>query len=120
MNTYQRQERARIRRKKQVAKQKCILGMMTLLIIVIGSIIFGSMFSSAKEQTDDTIQYKYYKSIVIESGESLWSIAQEYCTDDYKDTQAYVNELKELNALSSETIHEGQHLLVAYYDTEYR
>ena len=120
MNTYQRQERARIRRKKQVAKQKCILGMMTLLIIVIGSIIFGSMFSSAKEQTDDTIQYKYYKSIVIESGESLWSIAQEYRTDAYEDTQDYIDELKELNGLTSERIHEGQHLVVAYYDTEIR
>ena len=28
--------------------------------------------------------------------------------------------MKELNALKSEQIHEGQHLMVVYYDTELR
>ena len=120
MTIQERQERARIRRKKQVAKQKMVLLLATVLIITIGSIVFGCIFSSAKEQEDNVIQYKYYKSITIQSGDSLWSIAEKYCTDDYESTQAYVDELKQLNALNSETIHAGQHLLVAYFDTEYR
>lgn len=120
MTTYERREKARLKRRKQVAKQKMILLLAVTLIITVGSIVFGTIFSSAKDPAADMPRYKYYKSIRIEQGDSLWSIAEEYCSDDYDDTRAYVNELKRLNALTSETIHEGQHLVIAYYDTELR
>ena len=121
MTDQQRRERARMKRKRQVAKRKMILLLATIMFITIGSIVFGSIFTSAQSNNEISAkQYKYYKSIVIEQGDSLWSIAEEYRTDAYDDTQEYVDELKQLNALTSETIHAGQHLLVAYYDTNLR
>lgn len=119
MNIYERQELRRRKRQRQVAKQKVTLLVISVMIVIIGSIVFGSLFTSAKENTQQQVQYKYYKSIEIEAGESLWSIAQVY-TPDNKDVNVYVDELMELNNLSSEQIHAGQHLLVPYYDTEYR
>lgn len=119
MTTLDRKERLRRRRQKQVAKQKMVLLLLTVLIITIGSIVFGSIFSSAKGRDKGT-QYKYFKSITIEQGDSLWSIAQEYCTDEYESVHEYMSELKQVNDLNSETIHAGQHLLVAYFDTELR
>lgn len=118
MTVQERKERVRIKRKKQVAKRKMILLLAAVLIITIGSIVFGSIFTVAKDPKADVPQYKYYKSIIIESGDSLWSIAEEYRTDAYSNNQEYIDELKQLNGLTSETIHAGQHLLVAYYDTE--
>ena len=89
-------------------------------MIVIGCVVFGSIFSSAQASAEESgIEYKYYKSIVIEDGDTLWSIAKEYCTDYSVDTQDYIDEVKELNNLSSNEIHQGQHLLIAYYDTQY-
>lgn len=120
MTVQERKARANKKRKRQVAKRNMFILLTTVLVITIGSIVFGSIFSSAKNDDSDVAQYKYYKSITIEKGDSLWSIANEYITDDYEDTKEYVKELKELNNLTSDTIHEGQHLLVAYYDTEYR
>lgn len=121
MTVEERRERARIKRKRQVAKRKMILLLAAVMIITIGSVVFGSIFTSAQSNDEASAkQYKYYKSIVIEHGDSLWSIAEEYCTDAYGDTQEYVDELKQLNSLTSETIHTGQHLLVAYYDTSFR
>ena len=120
MTVQERREKARRKRQRQVAKRKMILLLGAVLIITIGSIVFGSIFSAAKEDKAPEVQYKYYKSIVIEKGDSLWSIASDYCTDAYEDTNAYIDELKQLNGLQSETIHEGQHLVVAYFDTEYR
>ena len=38
----------------------------------------------------------------------------------YKSNKEYIDEVKQINGLSSETIHEGQHLLIVYYDTEIR
>ena len=119
MDTREKQMRAKIKRRKQVAKQKMMLLLVTVFIITVGSIVFGSIFSSANNPERNFTQHKYYKSIVIEDGDSLWSIAEDYC-HQYDDTRAYVDELKELNALSSETIHEGQRLLVICYDTEIR
>lgn len=118
MTIQERQERARIKRRKQLAKRKMFFLLVAVFVITVGSIVFGSIFSSAKDSAADIPQYKYYKSITIEQGDSLWSIAEEYCTDDYEDTREYVDELIQLNSLTSETIHTGQHLLVAYYDTE--
>ena len=119
MTVQERKQRAELKRRKQVAKQKMVLLLATVFVITIGSVIFGSIFSSAKNSDDDIQRYKYYKSVVIEQGDSLWSIEQEYKAKDVT-TKEYVEELKELNALKSESIHEGQHLLVAYYDTELR
>ena len=91
------------------------------LIITVGSIVYGTIFSSAKDPATDIPQYKYYKSIVIEQGDSLWSIANEYCEDQhYKNTKEYVEELKEINNLNSEKIHYGQRIVVAYYDCEFK
>lgn len=120
MTVQERKERARIKKRRQIVKCRMILLLAALFVITVGSIVFGSIFSTAKNPATDIPQYKYYKSITIEQGDSLWSIAQEYRTNAYEDTQEYIDELIQLNGLTSKTIHEGQHLVVAYYDTEIR
>ena len=113
--------RKKQRRARIVAKRRMILLLATVLLITIGSVIFGSIFSSAQANADESgIKYKYYKSIVIEDGDTLWSIAKDYQTDMYETTQEYIDELRELNNLNSNHIQEGQHLLIAYYDTQFR
>ena len=120
MTVQERKERSEMKKRRQLAKRRMVILLATLFVVTVGSIVCGSIFSSAKDPATDIPQHKYYKSITIEEGESLWSIAQEYRTDAYKDTCEYIHELKELNGLTSETIHEGQHLIVAYYDTQVR
>jgi len=122
MNRQESRNRAKQRRAKVVARRKMILLLTTVLLITIGSIVFGSIFSSAQSSAEESgIQYKYYKSIEIKKGDSLWSIANEYCEDEYYDnTKDYVKELKEINNLKSEKIHYGQRLIVAYYDSEFK
>ena len=110
MTVQERRERNLKRRRRQAAKRNMIILLATVLMITIGSVIFGSTFSSAKNDEEFEV---YYKSIQIENGDSLWNIAKEYKTDTVS-TAEYVKELKELNNLTSDTIHEGQHLVVAY------
>ena len=119
MTVQERTRKSRIKRRRQVAKQKIALIIATMFVVTIGSIGFGSFFSSAKVSKSDVPEYKYYTSIIIEEGDSLWSIANEY-NHNTVDIHDYVKELKELNGLTSETIHAGQHLLIAYYDTTVR
>ena len=118
MTVQEREEKVTMIKKRQIAKRRMILLLAALFVITVGSIVCGSIFSSAKDPATDIPQYKYYKSITIEQGDSLWSIAQEYRSDAYEDVQEYIDELVQLNGLTSMTIHEGQHLVVAYYKAE--
>ena len=89
---------------------------MVLLICV----LYGSFFVSAHEDTDDTdVVYKYYKSIEIQPGDTLWDIAESTMTSEYDSVQEYVQVLKEMNNLDSDDIQAGQYLMIAYNDTEF-
>ena len=121
MNRQESKNRVKQRRAKVVAKRRMMFLLTTVLLITIGSVVFGSIFSSAQTNAEESgVQYKYYKSIQIEKGDSLWSIAKEYRTDAYESTQEYIEELMELNNLTSDEIHHGQYLIVAYYDSEFK
>lgn len=115
MNRDDKREKLRIRRRKQVARQKKVLLITMASVILTVSVICGTILSLAKNPQTDVIQHKYYKSITIQQGDSLWSIAREYARDDAHD---YIKEIKQLNGLHSETIHAGQHLIITYYDAE--
>ncbi len=119
MSTQEIKYRAKKRRAKAIAKRRMVLLLMTVLLITVGTMVFGTCFSLAKDSKTESA-YKYYTSITIQEGDSLWSIAEQYKTEHYESTKAYVDELIILNDLTSETIHAGQHLMVAYFDTQYK
>ena len=102
------------RRIREVARKKTMLLLMVSFMLVLGSLGIRSLFASAYA-TEQNTEHKYYKSIVIEEGDSLWSIATEY-TNHHSSTKEFVNEMIQLNQLKSKTIHKGQHLIVPYYD----
>lgn len=110
MTVQERREKNLKRRRRQAAKRNMIILLATVMLITIGSIVFGSTFSSAKNDEEFEV---YYKSVEIEQGDSLWNIAKEYKAEDQSIVE-YIEELRELNNLTSDTIHEGQHLVVAY------
>ena len=58
---------------------------------------------------------KYYTSICLEEGDTLWSIAVRYNVHSDKSTEEYVRELRRMNGLSDDTIHAGHYLTVSYY-----
>ncbi|MCM1498633.1 MAG: LysM peptidoglycan-binding domain-containing protein [Clostridium sp.] len=65
---------------------------------------------------DDAIEYdKSFITIEISEGDTLTSLAQEYAvsSNDYSD---YIEEVKSINNLKSDTIHSGCYLLVPVYE----
>ena len=49
-----------------------------------------------------------------------WRIAAEYADEDHYDSyQNYIDEVLQMNGLSSESITVGQHLVVPYYSAEF-
>lgn len=55
------------------------------------------------------------KSIMIQEGDTLWEIAKENYSEEFKDLNSYIQSIKECNNISSDTIHTGMYLIVPYY-----
>lgn len=109
------------KRRRQVYLKKMTMAFAAMMIIAGLSISLGMGFVDAHANTlEEPVFHKYYKSIEITSGDTLWQIAEEYMNDDYDSIYDYIHELKEINNLASNDIHAGQYLTVAYYDTEFR
>ncbi len=54
-------------------------------------------------------------SVKIGEGDTLWDIAEEYYTEDYRDINSYIEEIKQTNSLRSDVIHEGNYLVIPHY-----
>lgn len=110
-------------RKKTVASKirkkfiRFIIGSLSVLSICVS---FGAFFVSAHGKSEDNQPlYKYYRSIEIQSGDTLWEIAEKTLTADYDSVPEYVQALKDMNNLDSDYIQAGQNLIIAYNDTVY-
>lgn len=90
------------------------------VVITVFMIVFSSIFilSDAKTVKASNQNKKYFTSIQVEDGDTLWSIAEEYMTDEYASTASYIAEVKKMNNISSDQITSGCYLLVPYYAEE--
>ena len=104
------------RRQREAAQKRIVVLFCSVIaVITICSIMFGSI--SAQAAPAETT-YKYYTSIKVESGDTLWAIANEYITDEYASMNEYMDEVCSINHISEDEIHAGQYLVVPYYSAE--
>lgn len=90
--------------------------MMTVgVICLFAFLLLGRTVFTAMAGEEPSAPVRYYKSIQIEAGDSLWGIAQEYCGGGDMSAGEYVRQLKEMNQLEQDTIHAGQYLTVVYF-----
>lgn len=105
-------------RREVVRNQK--LALISILFVAITLIIVFCISGSIKAQAASAEPtYKYYTSIEIHSGDTLWSIADDYITDDYEDMNAYITEICSINHISEDEIHSGQYITIPYYSHEF-
>lgn len=101
------------RRKNRTFFTMILVTMVFTICLSLSSVVFAG--ENKKEQT-----YKYYTSVQIESGDTLWSIANEYCAGADMEVSDYIKEIKQLNHLTSDNITSGQYLTIVYFSTEYK
>ena len=106
--------------KKNSSKRISSLTKFFITLMVIAAAVCIILFSNKSvinaDESGNAVQLtKYYKTITIEAGDTLWGIAEEYKSGDYKTTQDYVDELITMNKLHSDSITSGQKLIVAYF-----
>jgi cell division protein YceG involved in septum cleavage len=86
------------------------------VILVIFTLLSGSIFMASASASSEEFSKKTYKSIEIEKGDTLWGIAKEYCNSNYISIDEYIDELMDINALSTDNINWGNYLIVTCYE----
>ncbi|NLP35382.1 MAG: LysM peptidoglycan-binding domain-containing protein [Clostridiales bacterium] len=94
-------------------RRTLLFGFLLLIFLVMFSIIFITKTVTAERNMD---RMKMVTSVQIKKGDTLWSIASSYITDEYNDIDDYIEEIKISNGLTSDMIHAGNYIIVPYYD----
>lgn len=108
----------RLRRQREI-RRRCMMLLMTFCLVMVCAVSYHSIKSSAN--TGDDLNFKYYTNITVGYGETLWEIADEYIDyDQYKDKNAYIEEVRSINHLDADaTIKAGQYLVVPYFSSDF-
>lgn len=96
-----------------------------LIVFAIAIFCMGFMTCTFLSKADSIVEaeaprFKYVRNIEVTKGDTLWDIAGEYMSVEYEDRYAYIEEICEINHLSSWSIDAGDHLVVPYYASEYK
>lgn len=105
-------------RARKVMIQKRVIAIAGILIVSL-LILLGSSIRTFASSCDNKPLYKYYTSIQIEKGDSLWTLSDKYIVDGVYSKDDFIKETSELNHLTNQDeLHAGDYLTIAYYSTE--
>lgn len=108
----------RVLRLRRARRQKLVLGFVTVFAAICMVLICSLSYRAIRSNASSS--FKYYTSITVNTGDTLWNIADEYIDYDfYKNKNSYISEVKHINHLEEDTISAGQTLVVPYYSSEY-
>ncbi len=89
----------------------CIAAVL-LFIVLLCSVLFITKTVTAQREGK---RIKLVTSIEIKKGDTLWSIASRYRSEEYDDLNEYIEEIKNSNGMVSDEIHSGNFIIVPYY-----
>jgi len=90
------------------ANTLAIVGYIALLAVVSATSI---ALGWNKAVNPDSASTGTHEVVVVQPGDTLWSIARGLCSDR-ADVRRLVYEIRQLNGLQSAVIHPGQHLII--------
>lgn len=93
-------------------KRVWTVGVAILIMLVVFSVGFITKTVTAQRYAD---RIKLVTSIEVKRGDTLWSIASKYMSDEYNDMNEYIEEIKSSNGMASDDIHTGNFIIVPYY-----
>lgn len=118
MTTYEyRQCKAAAKRRENVSFiKRTILTFSVITLIVLGMTFGCTLRANAKESTS-AMDFKYYKEVQVNTGDSLMSIANDNMDEThYTSVGELAREIIVTNQLVSETITTDMVLLIPYYE----
>lgn len=113
-----RNYRRKCRRQREIRRMFILTGIAVVLVLGF-ALSYHAILSHANTEIED-VSYKYYTSIQIEPGDTLWSLADKYADQEhYASRDQYITEVMSMNHMSSEDISAGSYLILPYYSPEF-
>ena len=107
-----------VSRNRRIVVRKQKIALVSIAFIALAIILCTLLFGAIRTQAAPSeISCKYYTSIEVQSGDTLWSIASDHITEEYRDMNAYIDEVCSINKISQNEIHAGQYLTIPYYSS---
>lgn len=108
-----------------LARRACKVRAEKRMIVIIGIIVvsllilLGSSISAFASSRSPKTLHKYYTSIQIEQGDTLWTLADDYIIDGVMSKEEFIDEVCQINRISeNDILHSGRSIVVAYYSAE--
>lgn len=105
------------RRRKNRIRYTVTVGTL-LIMLVVGLFALSAKPANAGDSASQ--RFKYYTSITVHEGDTLWSIANEHMSKEYPTINKYISEVQKINHLSGTEIISGSTLVIPYYSDEYK
>ena len=110
--------RRKCRRQREIRRIFILTGIAAALVLGL-ALSCHALLSHANTEIND-ISYKYFTSIQIEPGDTLWSLADRYADQEhYASHDQYITEVMSMNHMSSEDLSAGSYLILPYYSPEF-
>lgn len=103
-----------LKRKKEM-QRNISLAILSICLAIAASLCCNGLLSTAEASESAAMEKKYYTSILIENGDTLWEFAEENMGSHYETEAAYIQEVMRINSLKEEKIIAGQHLVIPYF-----
>lgn len=100
--------------KKEILKNMNVFVFSFTMVIIILLLSFCLKGQTVTAQRDKE-RIKLITSVEVRKGDTLWSIASRYITDEYRSINEYIYEIKTSNSLAEDNIHAGNFIIVPYY-----
>ncbi len=103
------------RRRNRQLKQRLLVSALVISLFVI--LVF--FFMSTKSMADNKEPlFKYYKSIQVQPGDTLYDLSLEYVNPEMNDVDSFIEEVLYINNLEEDsTLYAGNFIVVPYYST---
>ena len=103
------------KREAVVRKQRGLIAIAIILVVALGILLSSSMNTLASSEKDISSYNKYYTSIRVESGDTLWTIADEYVGGFNVSKSDYIAEVCQINGISEDNIYWVKILYTIYF-----
>lgn len=109
-----RSRKQRILQKRRIQRNRRIASICAMVVM---SLSISILFHNFGAQAERPQTHKYYTEVCVENGDTLWDIAMEHMTEEYRSVNEYIREIKKINHLGA-TLQYGQILTIPYYSDE--